>query len=235
MNAVRVSELFREWDDDQTGKLSREEFTRGLRELGFEAGDEAIHEVFDTWDRNGSGVLELREVEKQLGQGSRLMQVLDKGAELMHDVKDKGAGLVHSAAEEAGELTRHIATGIKEAEVELRHMLLFSMHHSSTGAGTGAVYARHRPLPPERLPPRILSTSAPVDPVPPGPAAGWRCPSLPGPGEAPLRLAAAQGAPCARRAPAGAALARLLPKWPGAELPRPPRGWRSPAKSVWHR
>ena len=70
---MRVGDLFREWDDDNNGKVSKEEFTRGLKELGFEAGDEAIHEVFDTWDPDGSGVLELREVEKQLRRGSSIV------------------------------------------------------------------------------------------------------------------------------------------------------------------
>ena len=37
-----------------------------------EASDETIHEVFDTWDPDGSGVLELREVEKQLRRGSSI-------------------------------------------------------------------------------------------------------------------------------------------------------------------
>ena len=70
---MRVGDLFREWDDDNNGKVSKDEFTRGLKELGFEASDETIHEVFDTWDPDGSGVLELREVEKQLRRGSSIV------------------------------------------------------------------------------------------------------------------------------------------------------------------
>ena len=34
---MRVGDLFREWDDDNNGKVSKDEFTRGLKELGFEA------------------------------------------------------------------------------------------------------------------------------------------------------------------------------------------------------
>ena len=29
-NALRVGDLFREWDDDNNGKVSKDEFTRGL-------------------------------------------------------------------------------------------------------------------------------------------------------------------------------------------------------------
>ena len=43
-NAVRVGDLFREWDDDNNGKVSKEEFTRGLKELGFEASDATTFE-----------------------------------------------------------------------------------------------------------------------------------------------------------------------------------------------
>ena len=31
---VRVIELFRQWDDDGTGKIEKKEFRRGMKELG---------------------------------------------------------------------------------------------------------------------------------------------------------------------------------------------------------
>merc|ERR1711965_472344 len=36
VKAVRVIELFRQWDDDGTGKIEKKEFRRGMKELGLD-------------------------------------------------------------------------------------------------------------------------------------------------------------------------------------------------------
>ena len=77
-NAVRVGDLFREWDDGNSGTVTRAEFHRGMRELGFEASEEAIDEVFNSWDPDGSGILELREVERQLRRGGDKTQTINR-------------------------------------------------------------------------------------------------------------------------------------------------------------
>ena len=46
MNAVRVIELFKSWDDDGDGLVARSEFEQGLRELGLEVPTSIINDLF---------------------------------------------------------------------------------------------------------------------------------------------------------------------------------------------
>ena len=61
-SAARVIDLFREWDSDGNGKVSRSEFHRAMGELKFDAAAEEVDKLFDSWDPDGSGFLELNEV-----------------------------------------------------------------------------------------------------------------------------------------------------------------------------
>ena len=115
---MRVGDLFREWDDDNNGKVSKDEFTRGLKELGFEASDSTIHEVFDTWDPDGSGVLELREVEKQLRRGSSI--VLDA------KLQAGGAGAI--------ELGRGNKAALRKGRVDRSNSMLLQVIHCTFAA-----------------------------------------------------------------------------------------------------
>ena len=54
---VRVIELFRQWDDDGTGKIEKKEFRRGMKELGLTVGKKQLDELFDMWDPDKSGAL----------------------------------------------------------------------------------------------------------------------------------------------------------------------------------
>lgn len=53
--AVRVIDLFREWDTSMDGLLSLEEFVEGVRRLGFKADAPAVEALFRSWDADGSG------------------------------------------------------------------------------------------------------------------------------------------------------------------------------------
>ena len=53
--AVRVVELFRQWDDDGTGKIEKKEFRRGMKELGLTVSTKQLDELFDMWDPDKSG------------------------------------------------------------------------------------------------------------------------------------------------------------------------------------
>ena len=52
---VRVIELFRQWDDDGTGKIEKKEFRRGMKELGLNVAKAQLDELFDMWDPDKSG------------------------------------------------------------------------------------------------------------------------------------------------------------------------------------
>ena len=68
-NAVRIVDLFKDWDDDQSGTVTRDEFHKAMAELQFNVPKEAIDELFTQWDPDNSGSLELKELEKILKRG----------------------------------------------------------------------------------------------------------------------------------------------------------------------
>ena len=76
-NAVRVIDLFREWDEDGDGTVSKKEFRKAMPLLGLDFAKKEIDALFDSWDPDGSGALELREIEKQLRRGGEV-QLDDK-------------------------------------------------------------------------------------------------------------------------------------------------------------
>lgn len=63
-SAGRVLTIFRAWDEDGSGTVSRREFRKAIRGLGFDfCGDEgAVDEVFDEMDGDGNGTLSFKEV-----------------------------------------------------------------------------------------------------------------------------------------------------------------------------
>ena len=69
-NAVRVIDLFREWDEDGDGVVSKKEFRKAMPLLGLEVPKKEIDALFESWDPDGSGRLELKEMEKQLRRGA---------------------------------------------------------------------------------------------------------------------------------------------------------------------
>ena len=69
-NAVRVIDLFREWDEDGDGVVSKKEFRKAMPLLGLEVPKKEIDALFESWDPDGSGRLELKEIEKQLRRGA---------------------------------------------------------------------------------------------------------------------------------------------------------------------
>ena len=48
--AVRVIDLFREWDDDGNGAIDKKEFRKAMPALGFSASKDEVDGLFDEWD-----------------------------------------------------------------------------------------------------------------------------------------------------------------------------------------
>ena len=68
-NAVRVIDLFRDWDDDQSGTVSKKEFRKAMNQFGLEAQRKEVDALFDSWDPDGSGSIEYAELNKLLRRG----------------------------------------------------------------------------------------------------------------------------------------------------------------------
>ena len=105
LQAVRVIDLFLEWDADRNGQVSKTEFRKAMPLLGLEAPLEEIDKLFDSWDPDGSGFLELKELNTLLRSGSKVqldekLQVGAAGAiqmesknkhQIKHEIKPGGA------------------------------------------------------------------------------------------------------------------------------------------------
>ena len=62
-NSVRVIDLFRDWDEDQSGAISPLEFRRSIGALGFSASREEVDALFAELDADGSGLVDYAERE----------------------------------------------------------------------------------------------------------------------------------------------------------------------------
>ena len=82
--AVRVIELFREWDENGDGQVSKKEFRKAMPLLGLEVPTVEVDKLFDAWDPDKSGSLELSELNKILRRGGTI--------ELSDDLKPGAAG-----------------------------------------------------------------------------------------------------------------------------------------------
>lgn len=67
-NSARVLDLFRSWDADGDGEVTRKEFHLAMPKLGLDVPKKDIDELFTEWDKDGGGALNLRELQKILQQ-----------------------------------------------------------------------------------------------------------------------------------------------------------------------
>ena len=83
-HAVRVIDLFREWDEDNSGTVSKKEFGKALRALGVTSPKEDIDFLFESFDTDGSGMVDYNEFNKALRLGGNI--------ELDEKLRPGGAG-----------------------------------------------------------------------------------------------------------------------------------------------
>ena len=65
-NAVRVIDLFRDWDENGDGLISQKEFYQAMAPLGLDVSREEALELFDQFDPDGSGTIEYKELNMML-------------------------------------------------------------------------------------------------------------------------------------------------------------------------
>ena len=63
---ARVIDIFRAWDDDDSGTVSKKEFAKALPVLGLKVSREQANDLFDTFDEDGSGSIDYAEIHKKL-------------------------------------------------------------------------------------------------------------------------------------------------------------------------
>jgi len=65
-NAGKVMDLFREWDADGDGEVSKKEFRKAMPAIGLDVSVQEVDALFDSWDRDGGGALNFKELSKVL-------------------------------------------------------------------------------------------------------------------------------------------------------------------------
>ena len=100
-NAVRIVDLFKDWDDDQSGTVTRDEFHKAMAELQFNVPKEEIDKLFSEWDPDNSGSLELKELEKILKRGD--MTEEEQEAQVKLQAAARGRAARKAAAEKKKE------------------------------------------------------------------------------------------------------------------------------------
>lgn len=65
-NYARVVDLFKAWDEDGSGCISKKEFRRALVALELSASFPDMNALFDAIDRDGSGHIEYKELQRAL-------------------------------------------------------------------------------------------------------------------------------------------------------------------------
>ena len=65
-NAKRVVDLFREWDEDGDGNVSKKEFRKAIPLIVQDVPKAAVDQLFDDWDPDKSGMISLAELIKKL-------------------------------------------------------------------------------------------------------------------------------------------------------------------------
>ena len=106
--AQRVMDLFRSFDKNGDGMVTKAEFRAVLPMVGFDASDtEAVDALFDTLDADGSGMVDTKELHKTLRQGSsiELAKSLQDGAKGEIEVERKNKIQLRTHIEQRDEST----------------------------------------------------------------------------------------------------------------------------------
>ena len=70
--AMRIIDLLRKWDLDNSQSVDRREFRRAIRGIGFDAPPEEVDRLFAEMDADSSGQIDFKELNTQLRQGASI-------------------------------------------------------------------------------------------------------------------------------------------------------------------
>ena len=111
-NRVRVIDLFREWDDDGNGVISKKEFRQGLRAMDIDeelATREDLDALFDSFDEDKGGTIEYNELNKALRRGDKEEEELRRQ---LHERMQAGAFRPSPSASRGGSPARARPTSL---------------------------------------------------------------------------------------------------------------------------
>ena len=75
-NYGKVLDLFRSWDVDNDGMIRKVEMRQAVAALGFDAPQAAVDALFDSFDRDGGGSIEYKELHRVLRREAEAEQRL---------------------------------------------------------------------------------------------------------------------------------------------------------------
>lgn len=70
---VRVNDLFKSWDANGDGLITRREFMRGICVVGVQMSHDDVSQLFSVFDKDGSGMLDYRELNGMMRRGSMMV------------------------------------------------------------------------------------------------------------------------------------------------------------------
>merc|ERR1740130_1744465 len=139
-NAVRVIDVYRCQDDDQSGNVDKKEFRKAMQQLGFEKHVTEIDALFDSFDPDGSGTVSYHELNKLLRRGGGEQQA-PPPRPVVRETKEERAErmtMTLEAAETQAALDRY------DSRLDAMHRASPTMKDSSWGYSvplTGGAYA----------------------------------------------------------------------------------------------
>lgn len=114
---ARVIDIFRVWDEDRSGTVSKKEFARALPMLGLHVAREKSDELFEIIDEDGSGQIEYAEMHKKLRKTAG-------GASTLPAVRPTRRGSAYSATSGAGSSAKDAVKEAIAAERAAKHEML---------------------------------------------------------------------------------------------------------------
>ena len=114
---MRVIDLFREWDEDASGSVSKKEFRKAMPMLGLDVPAEDVDALFDSWDPDGSGSITFKELQKLLRTpAGDAAQANWKKAVDGVDGKKKGAAKPPAGKAKEANVVNKLKTAVSEAK-----------------------------------------------------------------------------------------------------------------------
>ena len=109
-NWMRVVDLLRDWDEDSNGTVSLKEFSKALTVLGLAFSPEAVEKLFAEIDADGSGEVDMKELNRKLRIGASI--------ELDAELQDGAMGEIVVGAANAIALRKSADSGALNVQLD---------------------------------------------------------------------------------------------------------------------